>query len=273
MVGHTNLSPQPTLFDRRPGIQMVRITQVIEETPTIRTLRFAAVSEAEAGQFVMVWIPGIDEIPMSISYTGTSMGITVARVGEATEALHLLKNGDLIGIRGPYGRGFRLAGVKRVLVVGGGCGSAPLGPVLDRVQDFQAMKFIVGARTASELLFIDRARRQGIAVEVCTDDGTSGRRGTATDQLLDTLGDESYDIIVSCGPEPMLYQAVKIAASKRVPIQIALERYMRCGIGVCDSCAIDGYRVCRDGPVFDRAILARLSEPGGSERGRPSTYS
>ena len=103
----------------------VTITKIVEETPSIRTFVFDREIAARPGQFVMVWVPGVDEVPMALS---SPSSITVQKVGDATAALFAMHEGDRIGIRGPYGNGFAVSG--RTLVVGGGVGASPLLPLV-----------------------------------------------------------------------------------------------------------------------------------------------
>jgi len=141
-----------------------------EEGQGITTLRFAFTGGVP-GQFIMVWVPGVDEIPMSLSYQGAMAGITVKNVGEATAALSALRPGDLIGVRGPYGRGWNIPS-GRVLIIGGGVGTAPLMPVLDLIDDPSRVDVAIGARNAGEIIFEERAKELSSDVRVSTDDGS-----------------------------------------------------------------------------------------------------
>ncbi len=261
------------MLNRKTGIKplnklrICKITNIIDETPTIKTFLFKDKMEVLGGQFVMVWVPGVDEIPMSVSYTGSEKGITVAKVGDATSKLHELAVGEQIGIRGPYGKGFKLKDSKNILAVSGGCGSAPLGPVLDAAaQEGKDITFLVGAKTKDELLFKNRAQKLGVEVIVATDDGTEGYHGFVTDRLKEILSDHKFDLIITCGPEVMLKKVVDIATLKGISVQASLERIMKCGVGICDSCSISGYQVCRDGPVFDGKVLKKFVEFGVTRR-------
>ena len=249
------------------SVQAITISEIIDETPNIKTFMFDKPLQANPGQFVMVWLPGVDEIPMSVSYTGARPGITVARVGPTTIKMHELSVGNMLGIRGPYGHGFDLDGANNILAVAGGCGSAPIGPVLNLVGDNRFdMTFLVGARTGAELLFKSRAERLDIKTEVCTDDGSEGYHGFVTERLAEIIAGNKFDRVITCGPEVMLKKVVELALRNNIQVQASLERYMKCGVGICDSCAINGYQVCRDGPVFSGEILANLSEFGTSRR-------
>ncbi len=227
----------------------VTVTGVVGETPTIRTIRFDREFLFSPGQFVMVWIPGIDEIPMALSSPRT---ITVQDVGEASGALCSLAPGDRIGIRGPFGNGFPRG--SRVLAIAGGTGAAPLLPLaVTGTVDL----FLLGARTSQELLF--RTELQGMTrLSVSTDDGSEGAHGNVV-TLLSTLSHEAFDTICVCGPELMM-RAVLVHLAKTGGLDksyFALQRYMKCGLGLCGSCVIDpsGLSVCRDGPVFGGNVL------------------
>ncbi|MHC1626322.1 MAG: dihydroorotate dehydrogenase electron transfer subunit [Methanoculleaceae archaeon] len=236
--------------------EIVEIVRIVEESDTVRTFHFDRSFQFEPGQFVMVWVPGVDEIPMALS---SPSSITVQRVGDATRALFQLRKGSRIGIRGPYGNGFNTGG--RTLAVAGGVGVAPLLPlaVRDAIDTF-----LIGARTAGEILFYDTISRHA-RVMVATDDGTAGRHGPVT-ELMDMYPLPEYDHICVCGPEPMMVSVLSILDCAGIADrgQFSLHRYMKCGVGICGSCCIDpaGLRVCRDGPVFRGDVLI------GSEFGR-----
>jgi dihydroorotate dehydrogenase electron transfer subunit len=222
----------------------VTIDGIVEETPSIRTFHFGTRFEFLAGQFVMVWVPGIDEIPMALSAPDS---ITVQKVGDATSALFELENGDRIGIRGPFGNGFPMD--DRILAVAGGVGAAPLLPL---AVEGRVEAFLLGARTQSELLFA-RTLEERCPLFIATDDGSHGHHGIITD-LLERVEIGSAEAICVCGPERMM--AAVFSIMKREGLlersYFSLHRYMKCGIGVCGSCCMDpgGLRVCRDGPVF-----------------------
>lgn len=225
----------------------VIITKIVEETPTIRTFFFDKSFESEPGQFVMVWIRGVDEIPMALSYDNS---ITVQKVGTATSALFELGEGDSIGIRGPFGNGFRIKG-DNILLIAGGVGAAPLSPLAEKAR-LQGLKIttLLGAKTEEELVFRQRFEAAG-KVMVATDDGTAGKHGYVT-QLIDG---KDYDQIYCCGPEIMMKKVLdKVPPEKS---QFSLHRYIKCGIGICGACCVDGLRVCKDGPVFTGEVLKK----------------
>ena len=222
----------------------VTIVRVKRESSTTRTFIFDKSLVFSPGQFVMVWIPGIDEIPMALS---SENSITVQDVGDATHALFSLGPGKKLGIRGPFGNGFTRG--DKILAIAGGVGAAPLLP-LARADN--VMTLLLGARTETELLFVDQLD-ECTDVLIATDDGTLGLRGFVT-LLMDDLNLGAYDRIAVCGPEVMMRAVLAKVEEKGIAhkTEFSLHRYMKCGVGVCGSCCFDpsGLRVCRDGPVF-----------------------
>jgi dihydroorotate dehydrogenase electron transfer subunit len=227
----------------------VRITRIIDETPGIKTFEFSHAFTFRPGQFVMVWVPGVDEIPMALS---SPWSVTVQRVGDATAALFACSEGDLLGIKGPLGNGFSVGG--RTLAVAGGIGAAPLRHL---AIEGSVETFLLGARTAAELPFKAEIERMTDLV-VATDDGSAGHHGFVTD-LLAEIDLAAYDHICVCGPEIMMRAVLRLLdeADCADRGQFSLHRYMKCGVGICGSCCIDpsGLRVCRDGPVFSGDVL------------------
>ncbi|MDR0778123.1 MAG: dihydroorotate dehydrogenase electron transfer subunit [Methanomassiliicoccaceae archaeon] len=241
---------------------IVKITSVKKESADTKTFEFKMDGKATAGQFVMVWIPGVDEIPMSLSSTGETKSITVKAIGEATKALHELKKNDNIGIRGPYGNGFKTKKKDRILVVGGGVGIAALIPLIRET----GADTVIGARNKKEVIMEDETKKYSKNVWVSTDDGSYEYHGNAVQLMKEKLAAKKYDMVVACGPEVMLYYAHKECAELGIECQMSLERYMKCGAGLCGSCVIDGMRICEDGPVFDCKQISKLKEFGKIKR-------
>lgn len=244
---------------------MASINSVICEGGGMTTLRFCFERPISPGQFLMIWVPGVDEVPMSASYIYGEKGITVKEVGEATKALSCLNPGDIIGVRGPYGHGFDL-NIGRTLIVGGGSGTACLLPAADFINDPDKVDILIGARTSDELIFVERARSLSKEVHVSTDDGSKGRKGTVVEMAREHLTNKAYSLVLGCGPERMLRSLLDECERAGVPCQLSLERYMKCGAGLCGSCAIDGLRACVDGPVFSGNALRHLPEFGVNKR-------
>ncbi|HDR73656.1 MAG TPA: dihydroorotate dehydrogenase electron transfer subunit [Methanoculleus sp.] len=236
----------------------VTITRIIDETPCIKTFEFSRAFTFRPGQFVMVWVPGVDEIPMALS---SPWSISVQKVGDATAALFACDEGDMLGIKGPLGTGFSVGG--RTLAVAGGIGAAPLRHL---AIEGSVDTFLLGARTAAELPFAHEIARMTDIV-VATDDGSIGHHGFVTD-LCAEIDLTSYDHVCVCGPEVMMRAVLGLLdeAGCAGRGQFSLHRYMKCGVGICGSCCIDpsGLCVCRDGPVFSGDLLL------GSEFGRYS---
>ncbi len=245
--------------------EAVKIEQRVEEGKGITTLRFPMGAKVRPGQFVMVWIPGVDEIPMSVSFIGALAGITVKEVGEATRALSLMKEGDVLGVRGPYGNGWQLP-PGRVLCVGGGVGMAPIMTAAEGMADRTRVDVAIGARNAGEIIFEGRARRASDDVRTTTDDGSYGLKGTVVALADQMMREKRYDMVLGCGPEVMNRYLLKACKQHSVPCQLSLERLMKCGAGLCGSCVIDGLRVCADGPVFTGEQVERMTEFGRWKR-------
>jgi len=229
----------------------VSIVRGKKETPLIHTFVFDTLFTFNPGQFVMVWVPGVDEIPMALS---SENSITVQNVGDATSALFNLAPGSKLGIRGPFGNGFTKG--EKVLAIAGGVGAAPLLPL---ARADHVMTLLLGARSESELLFLDQLD-ECTDVIIATDDGSLGHHGFVT-ALIDDLNLAAYDRLAVCGPEIMMRAVLAKVAEKGLAhkTEFSLHRYMKCGVGVCGSCCIDpsGLRVCRDGPVFSGDLLQK----------------
>jgi len=243
--------------------RLARVSERVEETPSTVTLRFNDTTEASPGQFVMVWVPGVDEIPMSLSYTGPSKGITVKVMGETSRRIQSIGVGTVLGLRGPYGNRFDLS-PRRILVVGGGSGAAVLAPAAEAaIQRGADVAVALGATTEAELLFADRFRAMGAVVHLATDDGSLGQPGYVTQAVDGLLGHQEFDAVWSCGPEVMMRKVIASADARAVPVFCSVERWMKCGLGLCDACALGRWHVCIDGPVFPGKEL--MEAPGFGE--------
>lgn len=248
-----------------------RVFKVEVETSDVATLTLEAPSiavRARPGQFVMVWPSGGEEVPMSISTIRPPrfISITVKEVGETTKRLINLSAGDVVGLRGPYGRGFTVAQLK-ALLVGGGVGAAPLLPLAEEIKRRGGeVKVIVAAPTSTSLVFKRRFEEVVDEVLVATDDGSEGYKGLAHEALNHVLTSEAFNKVYVCGPELMIARCVEVAVKHGVHLEASLERYIKCGVGLCGSCAIDGFRVCSDGPVFSLDELVKMKELGRLKR-------
>ncbi len=246
---------------------IVAVQARVQETPSTVTLRFPYAAAAEPGQFVMVWVPGEDELPMSLSYTdGASKGITVKAMGETTRKIQRIEVGTRLGIRGPYGNRFDLS-AKCILIVAGGSGAAVLAPGAERaIARGASITVALGATTGGELLFRDRFASMGAKVEVSTDDGSVGTRGYVTVGVERLLATDPFDAVWSCGPEVMMRKVALLAQARGVRSYGSVERQMKCALGMCDACALGPFHVCTDGPVFPTERLLPLPEFGAFKR-------
>lgn len=256
-------------------LRTTRILNIKTENSTVKTLTFKDKQcvKAEPGQFLMLWIPGIDEIPLSIldaKEDGTVM-VAVKKVGEATNALHNKKAGQIVGVRGPFGNSFTKKN-GRILMVSGGTGTVPMLFLAKKLaRRTTKLISVIGAKTREELLFVHEFERtleeKGMQVIVTTEDGSYGVKGLATTPLKSLLAKEKFDVIYTCGPEQMMRRVFDLAEKYEIALEASLERLMRCAIGLCGSCVVGRYRVCRDGPVFTAEQLREIaSEFGMSKR-------
>jgi dihydroorotate dehydrogenase electron transfer subunit len=250
------------------SLRTTQIVRIRNESPTVKTFTFTdkLCSKAKPGQFLMLWIPGIDEIPLSMLDAGDNLvSVSVKKIGDATRHLHALEAGATVGIRGPFGNNFTESR-GRVLLIGGGTGTAPLLFLAKNLAvKTERLSFVEGAKTKGELLFVEEL--SGICNEktliTTTEDGTAGLQCLVTKPLADLFDKEKFDMIYTCGPEVMVKKIFEMTEKRKLPLEASLERLMRCGIGLCGSCMIGKYRVCRDGPVFNSAQLREVQEELG----------
>jgi dihydroorotate dehydrogenase electron transfer subunit len=176
-----------------------------------------------------------------------------------------MKSGEIVGLRGPFGNSFTETG-GRVLMVGGGTGTAPLLFLAKKLAaKAKRLALVIGAKTKTELLFLNQldALCTEQSTVATTEDGSYGLKCLATEPLDKLLNKEKFDMIYACGPEPMIRQVFTLTEKRGIPMEASLERLMRCGIGLCGSCVIGKYRVCRDGPVFTAAQLSEVKDELG----------
>jgi dihydroorotate dehydrogenase electron transfer subunit len=241
---------------------IVRIMGIVNEAYDTKTFEFQWDRDALPGQFVMIWVPGIDEIPMSLSGTGRIKTVTVKAIGDATRKIHELGIGDVMRIRGPFGNGFKTGKGKKTLIIGGGVGTAAIMPAVREM----GSDTVIAARSDKDIIMEDIAMKYARKVYIATDDGSRGFHGNAVQLLRELAASGTYEQVIACGPEVMLYYTYQACIEMNLNCQLSLERYMKCGAGVCGCCMMDGMRVCRDGPVFDRAQIALLSDFGVQKR-------
>ncbi len=226
------------------------------------------------GQFNMLYVPGIGEAPVSISSSPLDHDLmhTVRVAGDVTTALSRLRVGDVIGMRGPFGRGWPLEETedKEFLIVAGGLGIAPLRSVARHILKTDAPKkrgsthprrlLLYGAKTPKDIIFRDEFPRYRDVFEVFLtvdradpEEYWRGETGLVL-KLFDRISlDPLRSIVFVCGPEIMMQTSVRELILKRVPeerIFVSMERNMNCGVGICGHCFFGPKFVCKDGPVF-----------------------
>jgi len=232
------------------------------------------------GQFAEISVPGFGEAPISISSSPTRKGsfqMGVRNVGNVTAALHRLEEGAKVGIRGPFGTHFPVDGVmkgKDVLIIAGGIGLVPLRSaiqyVFDNRDDYGNVTILFGARTPADRLFVDElaewaARDDVTFMETVDkgDDAWTGNVGVITILLPEIEIDPANTIALICGP-PIMYKFVILGLyDMNVPydnVYLSLERHMKCGVGKCGHCQINGLYACQDGPVFKYTDVQTVRE-------------
>lgn len=247
------------------------VLDVITETPTIKTIKLKPKEEITftTGQFIELTIPGVGEAPFTPSSTPSVkdiMEVTVMKVGKVTEEIHALKKGDIVGLRGPFGKGYPLDEFKdkEILVVGGGCGFAPLRSLMyslfERAKEFKKILFRGGCKTPKELVYRNEieewTKRSDLDLKITVDVGDEewrGHVGLVTTVLdgIDINCKESIAIV--CGPPIMMkFATFKLLdlGFREENIYLSMEKNMSCGIGKCGHCRIGIYYACKDGPVF-----------------------
>ncbi|MBD3361122.1 dihydroorotate dehydrogenase electron transfer subunit [Candidatus Peregrinibacteria bacterium] len=253
-------------YDTRPAV--VPIKKIVRENDIVNTYVFEYPLGAEPGQFVMLWIPGVDEKPISVAYDdGKVFWLTVCKVGPGTQELFKLKKGDKVGIRGPFGTKYKFDRRDNLALVAGGYGAAPMYFVANEaVKKGCGIDFLIGARNKDLLIYTQKVMGlNDVRLHIATDDGSAGFEGYITQVLEDVLGeDPEINKVFTCGPEPMMKVVGDICAKAGIDCWLSIEKYMKCGFGVCGQCAVDdtGELVCKKGPVMSYDYVRKLPEFG-----------
>lgn len=274
-VAHNPYRPHPA-----------RITSIIDLTPNEKLFELRLIDDDardafrfSSGQFVELSIFGVGEAPVSISSAPSKQGfieLCIRKAGDVTGAMHGKQCGDIVGLRGPFGRGFPFGEMmgNDILLVAGGLGIAPLKSLINHIHDtrseFGNVTILYGSRTPSEILF----RRQFemwqhrddfnliLTVDRADDDWT-GEVGLVTKLFEDLDVDPSCTYGAICGP-PVMYKYVIAEMRKKEmdvdKIYVSFERRMRCGIGKCGHCGVGHQYACIDGPVFNYWEAMNLQE-------------
>jgi len=276
--------PRPDIYTPRPA----RVEELKAESRDVRTLRLAFEDPREQqgfsfapGQFVELSVPGEGEATFCLASCPREQGYlecSVKRVGQVTEAIHMLEPGSRVGVRGPYGNSFPVKAMKgrNLWFVAGGIGLAALRSlileVLGRREEFGALTVLYGARSEADLVYRqdleDWQGRPGVNVVLTLDPGGEGEgwggRVGFVPAVLEELAPETRDTtVVTCGPPVMIRYT--LAALDRMgfdPQQVitTLEMKMKCGLGLCGRCNVGPLYVCKDGPVFTYAQIKGFVE-------------
>jgi NAD(P)H-flavin reductase len=221
------------------------------------------------GQFNMLYVFGVGEVPISISgdpAKSETLVHTTRAVGTVTNAMWKLRNGDLLGVRGPFGTGWPIeeAKGKDVVIVTGGLGLPPLRPslyqLLSRRQEYGKLVLLYGARTPEDIVYGEEIeqwrKRSDLAVDLTVDRATGqwrGNVGVVTTLIPKATFDPANTIAMVCGPEIMMRFTIAELQRRGIPdksIYFSMERNMKCGFGFCGHCQFGPFFVCKDGPVF-----------------------
>jgi NAD(P)H-flavin reductase len=250
---------------------MARLTDVIDESPAIKTF----VLEPEdsfsfrTGQFIELTVDGIGEAPFTPSSSPLvtkKLEVTVMKTGYVTEYMHNLRPGTFMGLRGPFGRGYptgNFAG-KEILILGGGCGLAPIRSLLYALEDMkdrlEKVILCYGSKSPSDCIYKPLFKRLNsmekfeahLTVDKPDKDWT-GPVGVATTLLGKIDVNIQNSVAVVCGPPVMMkYGTIRLLEMGYTGdrIYLSMEKNMSCGLGKCGHCMMGEYLVCRDGPVF-----------------------
>jgi NAD(P)H-flavin reductase len=264
------MSPQPW-----------EVRRVVRETPDTFTLALKPSNGGrggfEPGQFSMLWVFGVGELPISISgdpADDRSLTYTVRSVGPATQALVSREAGQQLGVRGPFGTGWPVEAAegRDVIVVAGGIGLAPLRPVIYHVlrnrERYGRLVVLYGARSPRDMLYRKEmaswAKQKDTQVLSTVDYGGvswRGRVGVVTSLFKYVRLQSARTTAMVCGPEIMMRLVARELASRgvgREDLYLSMERNMKCGVGFCGHCQWGPHFICKDGPVFPYARIAPL---------------
>ena len=255
-------------FDSR--FEILPIAKIIQENEMTKTFVFESSIGGKPGQFLMMWIPGFDEKPMSIAFDdGKELWVTICAVGPFSQKVHELKVGDKVGVRGPLGTHYKFKAGEHLALVAGGYGAAPMYFVAhEAVKAKCNVEFLIGARNKDLLLYGQKILGLGVNLHISTDDGSAGFKGYITQVLDKVMGEKKINQVFTCGPEVMMKVVGQVAEKHGVEAYMSMEKYMKCGIGVCGQCAIDdkGDLCCKKGPVMKWSYLKKLPEMGQYHR-------
>ena len=248
--------------------QLYKIIEFVRETPDTFSITIDMKIKHEPGQFVQITIPGIGEAPISISsYSDNHIKLTIREIGNVTNALAKLKTGDSVLVRGPYGHGYPMEHLKgnSIVILGGGCGVAPLRGIIEYIEqhraDYKDVLLFLGYRGPKDILYAKEIAiwKKKYNLNVTVDQNSHGefcydaKTGFVTEALKASNITNENKVVFLCGPPVMINIAIGILKQKGFnddQLFISAERLMYCALGVCCHCMIHGKFTCIDGPVF-----------------------
>ncbi|HBF88697.1 MAG TPA: dihydroorotate dehydrogenase electron transfer subunit [Bacteroidales bacterium] len=244
---------------------IIQNQRVSPDSFMLRLRCFDPLEEIKPGQFVEILVNNSQSTflrrPFSIhdvDYKENIISVYIKIVGDGTRQLAYSEEGDYLNLVYPLGNGFEILENKKVLLVGGGCGIAPLLYLSKKLNEANnEVDFAFGGKSHDDIFSIEEFEQEG-CVSISTEDGSFGEKGYVTQsQLMYQL--EEYDAVYTCGPEPMMKALAKLAAEAKVECYVSLENTMACGIGACLCCVTETTKgnkcVCTEGPVFNTKDL------------------
>lgn len=260
-----------------------------QETPTVFTLQLRFTEQEHhkhfhfrPGQFNMLYLYGVGEVAISIVSDPTETSIlthTIRAIGRVTHALEKLQPGAIIGVRGPYGRGWPLEQImgKDVIVLTGGLGCAPtvsvINYILARREKYGHLTILQGVKHSDDFIFRKQyalwQKSPNTSIHIAADQ--AGPKwpwsiGYVTDMINKIELNPQNTMVMMCGPEMMMSTAINVLHTKNVPdhhIYLSMERNMECGIGQCGHCQYGGFFICKDGPIFSYSEIKELFHEQG----------
>ncbi|OYT31325.1 MAG: dihydroorotate dehydrogenase electron transfer subunit [Thermofilum sp. ex4484_79] len=229
-------------------------------------LKFDDAFSAQPGQYIMLWIPRIGEIPLAVAlaYKDTLI-VIIAKKGKVTTYIHEnIGKMRFLHVRGPYGHGYNYSDIKKGLLVGGGYGVASLLYLAKRMNEYGAeVLSLLGFKTKRDMILVDEFKMFS-RVLVSTDDGSFGFKGTVFDLMKNIVNEYGPEKVFVCGPERMEYNILNYLIHKNISVEVSLERLIKCALGICGTCVLEplGLLVCKDGPVFPGEILIKIEDFG-----------
>ena len=221
----------------------------IDAACDFKIVRTSGAIEAEPGQFVFAWIPGVGEKPFSVM-DDNPLTLGVLTRGDFTERFNALKRGDEFYFRGPYGKKVDVADRSDVVLVGGGCGIAGL-YLLAKKAKTSRLVTLLGAKDKFHMPYVDKFRKYG-EVHIAIEDGSFGIKGNVSD-LFDIAKLNRGSKFYNCGPRAMIEAVLplELAVSSPDMVYSSVDYMTSCGVGICGKCADDrGRRTCVNGPFM-----------------------